>query len=314
MILQLAVTGAGFVLLAKGASVMVDGACSIAKRLKASDLVIGLTILALGTSAPEFFVSVISALKNSSEIALGNVLGSNIANLCLVLGVAGIVVPISVRKEIVRRDLPFCLVVALVLLGIISLWNVEFVVSRWEATVLGLGLVAYLALMFFTAEAPPIGVVEQDPRKPAIAALMVLGGLAALVLGGELVVQSCIKIASQLGVSDALIGVTIVAVGTSLPELAASVAAVLKGKPEMAIGNVVGSNILNTCLVLASAAAIRPLAADTSFMIDALVAAVMSGMLILFMFTGKKYKLDRREAFVFLAAYVGYLGYVICRR
>ncbi|TFH14106.1 MAG: calcium/sodium antiporter [Lentisphaerales bacterium] len=314
MILQLFLTALGFVLPAKGAGVMVDGACSIAKRYKASDLTIGLTILALGTSAPEFFVSTISALKGSSEIALGNVLGSNIANLCLVLGVAGVIVPIGVRREMVRRDLPFCLIVAVVLLAIISLWNAEFVVSRWEAAALGLGLVVYLALMFSTAEPSLIGESAGDSRKPAVAVVLVLGGLVALILGGELVVRSCVEMASRLGVSDALIGVTIVAIGTSLPELAASVAAVLKGKPEMAIGNVVGSNILNTGLVLASAAAIKPLATDTSFVIDSLVAAAMSAFLLLFMFTGKKYNLDRWEAFIFLVAYVGYMGYVISRR
>lgn len=304
----------GFVLLIKGADVLVDGACSIAKRHNISDLVVGLTIVAFGTSAPELAVSTISSFKGNSEIALGNVLGSNIANLCLVLGVCGVIAPIAIKKGTVWREIPFCLAIAVMLLCVVMVNNVPFTISREEAVILIAGLAAYVLFMFRTAKESPTGPIDQRLRRPIIAAGMVFTGLVALLFGGLLIVRNCINIAEQLGVSETMMAVTIVALGTSLPELAVSVAAVLKGKPEIAVGNVVGSNILNTCLVLGVAATIRPLATVNSFTLDAQIAAMASLMLFLFMFTGKKRKLDRWEAMLFLVVYAGYIGYAIYRR
>lgn len=304
----------GFVLLVKGADVLVDGACSIAKRCNVSDLVVGLTIVALGTSTPELVVTIISVLKGSSGIALGNVLGSNIANLCLILGIAGVLSPIAIRKSTVWREIPFCLGIAVLLLFVVAFHNLSFLISRKEAFLLLGGFVAYMVFMLSSAKELPIGVVEPSAGKPIVAVLMILGGLGGLIIGGELIVRSCVNIAIGLGVSEALIGVTIVAIGTSLPELTTSIVAVLKGKPNIAVGTVVGSNILNTCLVLGTAAAIRPIAATGSFVMDAWTAAIASLMLFFFMFTGKRQKLDRWEALLFLAVYVGYIGYAIYRR
>lgn len=314
MILESILVLIGFALLIKGADVLVDGACSIARRCNVSDLAVGLTIVAFGTSAPELAVSTISAFKGSTGIALGNVLGSNIANLCLVLGVAAFIAPIAIKKGTVWREIPLCLAAAIALLCILLVHNAPFLVSRAEALFLLAGLAGYLLFMFITAQESPTGPVEQAHGKLVGAVVMVLGGLTVLIFGGGLIVKSCMGIARRLGISDAMIGVTIVAFGTSLPELAASIAAVLKGKPDIAVGNVVGSNILNTCLVLGSVAAIRPLSATRSFVPDAAVVVIASLMLFLFMFTGKKRKIDRWEALLFLAVYAGYIGYAVYRR
>jgi cation:H+ antiporter len=303
----------GFLVLAKSADVLVDGSSSIARRYNVSDLVIGLTIVAFGTSAPELIVSVISSIKGNSGIAIGNVVGSNIANLGLVLGGAGIIAPIVMKKATVRRDIPFCIGTAGLLLLIVALNRSGFVISRLESVILLAAMLLYMALVFSISREPIKDVDDPTERRPGVATLMIVLGLVGLMVGGEVIVRYSVKIATHFKVSQELIGVTIVAIGTSLPELAAAIAAVLKNKSDIAIGNVVGSNIFNTGLVLGTAGAIAPISSAKSFVPDALAGLALSVLLLLFMLTGQRRKLDRWEAILMLVAYAGYLTFAVVR-
>ncbi len=314
MILQIIFILLGFALLIKGSDIFIDGSCAIAKRYNISDFIVGMSLVAFGTSAPEMAVSIISAVKGNSGIALGNVLGSNMANICLILGVIAIITPITIRKSIVRREIPFCLATAVVLAVILVTNNTTFLVSRIEASVLLAGLAIYILFMFMPGQKDLIPEAESHPHTLFISTLMTIGGLVALVLGGDMVVKNSIKVAQNFGVSESMIGLTIVALGTSLPELAASLTALKKGKPDIIIGNIVGSNILNTCLVLGSAAIIKPLSSTKSFTLDASIATVAALSLFLFMFTGKKNQLNRWKGILLITLYAAYMGYVIYRK
>jgi cation:H+ antiporter len=314
MLLQTLLIIAGFALLIKGADIFIDGSCSIAKRFKVSDFVIGMTLVAFGTSAPEMAVSIISAINGNSGIALGNVLGSNMANICVILGIIAIIAPITIRKSIVWREIPFCLATAVALTIILSTNNTQFLVSRIEAIILLAGLGIYILFMLMPGQKEIIPEAEAHEHKLYISIILTIGGLIALVLGGNIVVTNSIKIAQEFGVSEAMIGLTIVALGTSLPELAASLAALKKGKPDIIIGNIVGSNILNTCLVLGSAAIIKPLTSTKSFILDTNIAMTATLLLFLFMFIGKKHQLNRWKGVLLIILYVGYMGYVIYRK
>ena len=313
MVLDCLLIAAGFALLGKGASLFVDGASSLAKRFNVTDLVIGLTVVALGTSAPELVVSVLSSAAGNSGIALGNVLGSNIANICVVLGVAGLVRPISIRRGVFWREIPICLGAGVLLLALVIPTGSPYVIIRSEGILLLLGLAGYLIYMFRTAVSPRPTAVRVEQRRLGVAVVMTVLGLGGLVLGGELIVRAAVRIAEELGVSQEMIGLTIVALGTSLPELATTLFAILRGKADMAIGNVVGSNIINTGLVLGTAATIRPLAVEQQVLSDAMIAVVAALMLFLAMFTGKRQRLDRWEAAILLLLYVGYIAFTVWR-
>lgn len=304
----------GFILLIKGSDIFIDGSCAIAKRYNISDFIIGMTLVAFGTSAPEMAVSIISAIKGNSGIALGNVLGSNMANICIILGIIAIITPITIRKSIVWREIPFCLGTAIVLAVILATNNIPFLVSRIEAAILLAGLVVYIFFMLMPEQQEMIPEAETHQHTLIIAAIMTIGGIVALIFGGNIVVKNSITIAQSFGVSEGMIGLTIVALGTSLPELAASLTALKKGKPDIIIGNIVGSNILNTCLVLGSAAIIKPLSETKSFILDGSVAMVAALLLFIFMFIGKKHQLCRWKGILLIALYAGYMGYVIYRK
>ena len=314
MILQIIFILVGFTLLIKGSDIFIDGSCAIARRYKISDFIIGMTLIAFGTSAPEMAVSIISAINGNSGIALGNVLGSNMANICLILGIIAIISPIIIRKSIVWREIPFCLATAVVLLIILTTNNSPSLVSRVEAMVLLSGLGLYILFMFLPGQKEMIPEAESHPHTLVISVAMTIGGLIALIFGGDLVVKNSIKIAQGFHVSETMIGLTIVALGTSLPELAASLTALKKGKPDIIIGNIVGSNILNTCLVLGSAAIIKPLSSTKLFTLDAGIAVVAALSLLIFMFIGKKHQLSRWKGILLIALYIGYMGYVIYRK
>jgi len=303
----------GFVLLTKGADFLVTGASSLAKHCGVSDLVIGLTIVALGTSAPEAVVSFMSAATGNSGIALGNVVGSNIANICLVLGVAGMIMPLQMQRGTVWKEIPFCLFTAVLLLLAVAFFNKNALVSRGEAVVLLITLGAYLWYMFHAAANPATGVKKQSDQNMGVLSLMILGGILALMFGGDLIVKNAIKVAEHMGLSQEFIGLTIVALGTSLPEMATAVVAVKKKNVDVAVGNVVGSNIFNTCFVLGGAAMIHPIPNGADFKTDAIAIIVASILLFVFMFTGKKLKLDRWEALIFLLMYAAYIGFAVVR-
>lgn len=308
----------GFVFVIKGADFLVTGASSLAKKLKVSDLVIGLTVVAFGTSAPELVVNVIASLQDRAEIAIGNILGSNIANILLILGVAAVITELKIQKGTVWKEIPLSLLAAL-LVGVMA--N-DALVDGMNFSLLtrsdGLALLAFFIIfMYYTFgiakngnEDIPDGTKEFSI--PASLGLIALG-LTGLVFGGKWVVDGAVMLALAMGVSESLVGLTIVAVGTSLPELATSAVAALKKKADIAVGNVVGSNIFNIFFVLGISSVIKPLPFSPASNVD--IGLTIGASLILFalMFVGKKHHLTRWEGLTFLAIYASYIGYLIMR-
>ena len=307
----------GLSLLIKGADVLVDGASTIAKRLKVSDLVIGLTVVAFGTSTPELFVNLLASAQGSTDIAIGNVLGSNISNVFLILGISAMIYPLSVSKGTVWKEIPFGLL-AVIVMGLMA--N-DQLLDGLDASVLtrsdGLVLLAFFMIFLyysFSIAKEIEGMDEHVPRRRkalGLALLQVALGLAGLTLGGKWIVDSAVTFAQKFGMSESMVGLTIVAIGTSLPELATSAVAAYKRNVEIAVGNVVGSNIFNIFLVLGTSASIKPLPFKTTINSDIAVVILSSLLLFLFMFTGKRRSLDRWEGFVFLLLYIGYVVFLI---
>ena len=309
----------GFVLLIKGADFLVDGASSIAKRFNISDLVIGLTVVAFGTSTPELSVNVISSIEGSTGIAIGNVLGSNIANILLILGVSSAIYPLSVSKGTVWKEIPFSLLATLVLAVIAN----DRLIDGAAASAIGRGdglvLLSFFAIFLyysFSIAKAIEGMESEIPagtRSLAGAVIRVLIGLAGLTLGGKWIVDGAVSIAITFGLSEALVGLTIVAIGTSLPELATSAVAAFRRNVEIAVGNVVGSCIFNILLVLGLSSVIRPLPFDPAANPDIVVLVGASLMLFISMFTLKRRSVDRFEGIVFLVCYGAYMGFLVLR-
>jgi cation:H+ antiporter len=306
----------GFVLLIKGADFLVDGAGSLAKRYNVSELVIGLTIVAFGTSAPELIVNGIASFQDKNQIVLGNVIGSNIFNIFLILGIAGIIRPLQVQKSTVWREIPFSLF-AVVLLGVLTvegflLSGRPSIVSRIDAAILLLFFAGFIIYAFKLSGSGVMDSVDIKPRGPLLTVVLIIGGLGGLAFGGRFVVNAAVDAATLLGISERIIAITIVSAGTSLPELFTSAVAAFRGRNEIAVGNVVGSNIFNLMLILGVSALIKPVAFDWSrFGIDLAVLTAATLLLFVTMFTGKRKILDRWEAFVFIACFGGYLTWLI---
>lgn len=307
----------GFALLIKGAGFLVEGASSIGRRLKISDLVIGLTVVAFGTSAPELFVNVIASIKGQAGIAIGNIVGSNIANILLIVGISSIIFPLSVGKGTVWKEIPLSLLAAL-LLGVLANDHLIDKMGFSELTRID-GLVFLSFFIIFIYYSVSIagdiqGMSEHVPSKEhgvARSVLLIVGGLLALLLGGKWIVDGAAYMASALGVRQSLVGLTIVAVGTSLPELATSAVAAHKRNVEIAVGNVVGSCIFNVFFVLGVSSVIRPIPFDTKNDIDLAVMVFANLLLFTYMFTGKRRLLDRWEGFVFVVLYAGYIAFLV---
>jgi cation:H+ antiporter len=309
----------GFVILIKGADLLVTGSSAIARRFHVSDLVIGLTVVAFGTSTPELFVNVVASLKGNTGIAIGNVLGSNIANILLILGVSSMIYPLSVTKGTVWKEIPFSLLAAITL-GLMA--NDQFinadstsVLNRTDGLVLLCFFIIFLYYSFSIAREFE-GVKDQIPEAAHTipkSVVYILLGLAGLTLGGKWIVEGSIQLAESLGMSELLIGLTIVAVGTSLPELATSAMAAYRRKVEIAVGNVVGSNIFNIFFVLGISSTIKPLPFKSDSNSDIFVGIIASLLLFLSMFTGKKRSLDRWEGFVFICCYAGYVAFLLVK-
>jgi cation:H+ antiporter len=305
----------GFVLLVYGANYLVEGASALARRLNVSDLVIGLTVVAFGTSCPELFVNLVSSIRGDTAIAIGNILGSNIANVLLILGISAIICPLAVSRGTVWKEIPLSLLAA-VMLGILAGDRlIDGAAYSALTRIDGLVLLAFFVIFMyysFSIAQQFDGLAVPAPGRPMTvtkAVLLVLGGLVGLTLGGHLIVDSAVKLAVRLGLSQSLVGLTIVAVGTSLPELATSVTAAYRKNVDIAVGNVVGSNIFNIFFILGISAVIKPLPFQPADQPDIL--AVISSGLILFayMFTGKKSSVDRWEGILFVLLYVGYITY-----
>ncbi len=314
MILQIVLLVGGLILLVKGADWLVDGASVLAKKNNISDLAIGLTIVAFGTSAPELVVNAVAASGNYPEIVFGNVIGSNNFNLFAILGIAGLITPLAVQSSTVWKEIPFSFLAAIALF---FLANNYFLadpahLSRYDGFIL-LGFFA--AFLYYVATQlkvdPNTEVVENKDYSTLKIWFLILIGLGGLVGGGKLVVDNAVSIAQALGVSEKIIGLTIIAAGTSLPELATSVVAAMKKNADIAIGNIVGSNIFNLLLVLGVSSLVRPLDFNPSFNTDIYLLSAGTVFLFLSMFIGKKHRLDRWQAALLLVTFASYTTYLV---
>lgn len=316
MILDIVRLIGGLALILYGANWLTDGASAIARRLGVSDLVVGLTIVALGTSTPELVISVLAAVGGNAPMAVGNVVGSNIFNVLAIIGIVAIVKPIPICRSVMGEQLPWVLLTAAIVVATgLSPWldGTPAAVSRVEGIILLLLLVMFMRRTLLSARENPdgeaVGNVRQ--RKVWLACLMIAGGLGALIFGGDIFVDGASAIASLMGVSDAVIGLTIVAAGTSLPELATSVVAARKGSPDMAVGNVIGSCVLNIVLILGTAATITPLSFGGVGPLDM---AVLGLSALLFWLTaryGGTRIITRLEGVLLFAVYVGYIAVLV---
>lgn len=296
----------GFVMLVKGADWFVDGAAGVARKLGIPQLVIGLTIVAMGTSLPEAAVSITAAIKQNAGIAVGNVLGSNVLNILIILGLTALITSVAVQKSTIRIEIPFMLLITLVLLW---MGAADGKISRVEGAILWLFFILYLGYLFFlTRKQKEEEVQGEQPMWKLL--LCIVGGATVIVVGSNLTVNSAIAIARAVGLSERVIGLTIVALGTSLPELFTSVTAAQKGNADIAIGNIVGSNIFNILFVLGTSALITPLVFEASFWIDG-IAAVIAGV-VLWLAVVRRKKLMRPWGIVMLVLYAGYLTYILC--
>ena len=310
----------GFALLIKGADIFVDGASSIAKKLGIPPVIVGLTIVSIGTSAPELAVSLISALKGSNEIAIGNVIGSNLFNALMVLGITTIVLPIIIVKKKVKSDFLINLFVTILLfiLTFDTLFGASRnIISRFDGLILICICIAYIIFLIIKARRTdmPEPSDEEKNINVLIKILLIIIGAVGIVAGGQLVVNSATSIATSLGMSEKLVGLTIVAMGTSLPELVTSVVAALKGENDIALGNVLGSNIFNILLILGASSLISPIVVESSLMIDFLYLIAITIIMFIMIFANKKEekKLSRVEGVFLVALYIGYTIYIILR-
>lgn len=304
IILELFLLALGFSMLVKGADWFVDGTSGMARKLGIPQLVVGLTIVAMGTSAPEAAVSITAALKNNAGIAIGNVIGSNILNILIILGVTAVITTVAIQKSTLYVEIPYMLVVTIVLI----LMGLDRKVSRIEGILLWGMFLVYLAYLYYLAKK---GKEKKEEVEESIWKLIVsaiLGGVI-VVWGSDITVDAATKIAQILGMSERFIGLTIVALGTSLPELVTSVTAARKGNADIAIGNIVGSNIFNILFVIGTAALIIPVPFTTGFLMDGVV-AIMAGVL-LWIAVFWKMELRRSWGIVMLAAYAAYFVYLL---
>ena len=312
----------GMAMLIFGGNFLVNGASALARRFKVSELAIGLTIVAFGTSAPEFVVSLLANIAGSPEIALGNVIGSNNLNLFLILGVTGLLVPIAVQRQTVLVEIPFSLLAAIILflLGNFGLiFGSSYIIGRIDGLILFLFFCLFIFYVFKsmkTNENQEENALEKASEKAhplwKILLFIVLG-LILLVVGGRVVVDSAVDLAKEFNISEKIIGLTIIAAGTSLPELVTSITAIVKKKSDIAIGNIIGSNIFNILFVLGISALVRPMEYSDIFNRDIYLLIFGTLLLLLAMFTGKKRKLDRWEAAIFLLIYIGYVIFLILK-
>ena len=307
----------GFVLLIKGADLFVDGSSSIAGLLKVPSIIIGLTIVAFGTSAPEMAVSVSAAIKGSNDIVISNVLGSNLFNLLVVSGACAAIKALPVSKDIKRRDFPFSIIIAVILLFMcvnsIFTGSSSYVINRTEGIILFCGLLAYLGYLVYATMSGRSAAAPEDVKtmSPIKSILFTLLGVAGIIIGGDLTVDAAGDIAAALGMSDTIIGLTVLAVGTSLPELVTSLVATKKGENDLAMGNVIGSNVFNLLGVLGLSATISPVAVSGFSVIDLILFIIFC--LAVYLVTFAKNKIDRLPGILMVLTYAGYMTYAVLR-
>jgi cation:H+ antiporter len=298
----------GFFLLVKGADYFVEGSSAIARLLKVPSVVIGLTIVAMGTSAPEAAVSITAGLAGSNELALSNVIGSNLFNLVLIVGICALIKPFIVDQSIMKRDFPIAILSSVLLLFFIR----DDYLSRTEGLILLFLMAAYLVMTVISAIRNPITVNDMERPLPMHTSLIYIGlGLAAIIVGGDLVVDNACRIAAAFGLSETLIGLTIVAIGTSLPELATSITASRKGESGLALGNVVGSNIFNIMFILGMSSTVHPIASDAAAFTDILILIGLT--LMIYIFCKLRGQMGRFMGAACAAAYLIYSVYIVLR-
>jgi cation:H+ antiporter len=309
----------GFVLLIKGADFLVNGASSLAKRFNVSDIAIGLTVVAMGTSAPELVVNLVAGSEENKDLVFGNIIGSNIFNIFLILGVSAVIYPLTVQKNALWKEIPYSLFATFIFFIIVN--DVLFFgadvngLSRWDGIILLILFAIFLGYIFMNLQRNPDGELEEIVIYGSLkTTLMIVFGIAGLIFGGNIIVDSATSIAKSFNVSEKVIGLTILAAGTSLPELATSAVAAFHKKSDLAVGNIVGSNIFNLLLVLGMTSIVHaPLGYNVDLNIDLYMVMLGTFMLFIFMFTLAKYKLDRAEGLLYLVGFVAYMVYLFIR-
>ena len=312
----------GMVLLVKGADFFVGGASDIAKKLGIPSLIIGLTLVSIGTSLPEASVSINAAITNSSDLSFGNVIGSNIFNSLFIIGICSIIIPTVVSKDLIKFDIPI-LILVMTILSLFAYAITPYVIDRWEAAIMFVLFCLYIILLVFRdlkQRKNDLKLVEEDKqaedkqqptRKTWLSILFTILGLAGVVGGGTLTVNAAKELAALFGMSELLIGLTIVAVGTSLPELVTSFVASKKGENDIAVGNVIGSNIFNIIFILGFSGMINPLSLTSNSWFDVIVMVI--AIFMIFIFALKKGKVNRIEGAIMMVLYIAYLTYIALR-
>ena len=307
IVLQCFLLALGFLMLVKGADWFVDGAAGIADRFGVPQLIIGLTIVAMGTSAPEAAVSITAGLKNNAGITIGNIVGSNILNILIILGITSLIVAVAVANSTIRYEIPFMLFITVLLMG---MGYTGQKISFWEGIVLWIVFLFYLGYLFVMTKKKQEDQSQEYQKLPIWKLLLaVLVGLVAVVWGSDITVDAATALAKSFGLSERFIGLTIVALGTSLPELVTSVSAAIKGKADIAIGNIVGSNIFNILFVVGTTALIIPVVFEPKFLIDTFIA--FGAGLVLLLCVARRKKLVRMDGVIMLIGYIAYFIYLM---
>ena len=309
IIIQVVLLLVGFVFLIKGSDFFVDGASSIASILKIPTIIVGLTIVAFGTSAPEAAVSITSSLTGNNAMAVSNVIGSNLFNILMVIGISALLGDLLMEKSVLNKDLPFLVLITVIFAGFIVIgWNI----TSLEGIVLLVILIGYITYLIRSArKSGNANEVEKPKLSLPKSIIFIIVGLAGIVLGGDSVVNSASEIAMALGMSETLVGLTIVAIGTSLPELVTSLTALKKGENQLVIGNVIGSNIFNILFVLGASSAISAIPLDSSMLIDVIFMVIVT--VICFIFGKTQDKFDKKEGIILVALFIVYMAFAILR-
>jgi len=299
----------GFIFLVGGAHLLITGSATIAKRFNVSTFVIGLTVVAFGTSAPELFVNVVASLQQKSDLVIGNIIGSNIANILLILGLTALFTPVVFKKIAIWRDLPIAFGSGALLL-FLSTYNQSLELSRLGGMIFIILFFTYLGLIFYKLKNDDLEEVSVHNYSTFNSILITVAGLVGLGIGAKWIVSGATNIASLFGLSEAVIALSIVALGTSLPELATSMTAVYKKHPSLAVGNIIGSNIFNTLWILGISSIINPLPFSTSLLKDIAFSLVITATLFVFLFIGKKHTLKRWQGGLLVTTYIFYIAYL----
>lgn len=307
--IQLILLIVGFILLIKGSDFFVDGSSNIASILKIPTLIVGLTIVAFGTSAPEAAVSITSSLSGNNALAVSNVIGSNLFNMMLIIGLCALLRELKIGRDVLNKDLPFLVVITAILSGFIIIgWSI----SRVEGIILFLLIIGYVSYLVYSAKKTKEAQIVEKPKMGLLRSIIyIIGGMAGIIIGADFVVDSASYIAMAFGMSETLVGLTIVAIGTSLPELVTSLTALKKEENQLVIGNVIGSNIFNILFVLGASSIISPITINPNMIVD--IALMLVVTILFFIFGKTQDKYDKKEGFILVALFIAYMAFAIMR-